>query len=244
MIENKTINYCWFGKNKKPELVKKCIASWKKLCPDYKIIEWNEDNYDFNKNKYMKEAYQNKKWAFVSDYARLDIIYNHGGIYLDTDVELIKSLDEIVKNYSAFFCYENEFINTGLGFGANKNNKIVKSLLDSYNDVDFVRKDGSLDLTSCPRRNYEVFKQCVKNLSNNHNTKNGDMIIYTKEYFCPIDYETKKMQKTKNTIGIHWYGESWLNPSKRIINKFKTPFKRILGPEYNKIKNMLKRKKQ
>ena len=98
----KVIHYCWFGKNELPEDAKRCIASWKKFCPDYEIIEWNETNYDVRKNKYMSDAYDEKKWAFVSDYARIDIIYNYGGIYLDTDVELLRPLDELLKD--KMFC--------------------------------------------------------------------------------------------------------------------------------------------
>ena len=94
----KKIHYCWVGGNSKPPLVKKCIQSWKKYCPDYEIIEWNESNYDISKNIYMKQAYEAKKWAFVTDYMRLDIIYEHGGIYLDTDVELIKNIDDLLSN--------------------------------------------------------------------------------------------------------------------------------------------------
>lgn len=101
----KIIHYCWIGKSEKPESVEYCIESWKKYCPDYKIIEWNENNYDFIKNEYMKEAYDSKKWGFVPDYARLDIIYNYGGIYLDTDVEIIKSFDALL-NQEAFIGFE------------------------------------------------------------------------------------------------------------------------------------------
>lgn len=142
---------------KKSELILKCIESWKKQCPNYEIVEWNEENYDIHKNKYMEEAYENKKWAFVSDYARLDIIYNNGGIYLDTDVELIKNLDKIIDGKKAFFCVENEYINTGLGFGAEKGNKILEKLIESYNNITFIKDDGTLDVLSCPVRNDAIF---------------------------------------------------------------------------------------
>ena len=98
----KKIHYCWVGGTAKPKSVQYCIDSWKKYCPDYEIIEWNEDNYDFSKNRYMKEAYDNKKWGFVPDYARLDIIYQHGGIYMDTDVEMVANLDDLLE-YEGFF---------------------------------------------------------------------------------------------------------------------------------------------
>lgn len=234
----KTINYCWFGKNEKSELIKRCIESWKKYCPDYEIIEWNENNYDVTKNEYMLEAYKSKKWAFVSDYARLDIIYNNGGIYLDTDVELIKPLDKIVELYNAFFCYENYRINTGLGFGASKNNNIVKELLDSYEKIHFIKNNGTYDLTSCVKRNEIIFK---KHITEKKNGNYNDICFFRKEYFCPLDYESKKMDITENTVAIHWYGESWLSNAKKIKNKFKFLIRHIIGDKnFKKIKNIQK----
>ena len=116
----KKIHYCWFGKGPKSKLFEKCLASWKKYFPDFEIIEWNEENFDVSSNKYVKEAYENKKWAFVSDYARLKIIYEEGGIYFDTDVEVLKRIpDEILE--TGYFAKESDnYIATGLGFAANK----------------------------------------------------------------------------------------------------------------------------
>lgn len=124
----KIIHYCWVGGANKPKSVQYCIDTWKKYCPDYEIIEWNEDNYDFSKNQYMKEAYNSKKWGFVPDYARLDIIYQHGGIYMDTDVEMVASLDSLLE-YEGFFGFENTgngqfYVNCGHGFGAVPNHPI------------------------------------------------------------------------------------------------------------------------
>ena len=113
----KVIHYFWFGGNPLPEDMKKCMESWKKFCPDYQIIRWDESNYDYRKNQYMREAYESKKWSFVSDYARMDIMYQYGGVYLDTDVELIQPLDELLQ-YNAFMGFEGNYINLGLGFGA------------------------------------------------------------------------------------------------------------------------------
>ena len=177
----KVINYCWFGGSEKNNLIKKCIASWKKFCPDYEIIEWNEDNYDVTKNKYMFEAYKAKKWAFVSDYARLDIIYNNGGIYLDTDVELIKPLDKIIEDVDAFFCYQDDKINTGLGFGAVKNNQIIKELLNSYQEIHFVKSDGSYDITSCVMRNNKIFEKYINNEdSDKYELPSTNLLFYYK----------------------------------------------------------------
>lgn len=131
MIPRK-IHYCWFGRGKKPKLAKKCIESWKRFCPDYEIIEWNEDNFDINQYEYVKYCYREKKWAFLSDFVRLIVVYEQGGIYFDTDVELIKSPNELLK-YEAFYGFENkEIIATGLGFGAEKEHKTVKEMIDIY----------------------------------------------------------------------------------------------------------------
>lgn len=122
----KVIHYVWFGKNPKTKSIKKCIASWRKYCPDYRIIEWNETNYNIRKNRYMYEAYKAKKWAFASDYARYDIIYQFGGIYLDTDVELVASMDPLLHN-KMFMCFlEDKRLNSGLGFGSIPHNPIIK----------------------------------------------------------------------------------------------------------------------
>ena len=132
MIEKK-IHYCWFGGNPLPELALKCIESWKKCCPDYEIIEWNGSNFDVTQNQYCREAYEAKKWAFVSDYARLKIIYDHGGIYLDTDVELLKPLTPFIQDGYGFIGFQNEEqVNTGLGFAAPQANCCVKQMLDAY----------------------------------------------------------------------------------------------------------------
>lgn len=120
------IHYCWFGKSKKTQLIEKCIGSWRRYCPDYEIVEWNEDNFDINMTTYTKEAYSVKKWAFVSDYVRLYAVFSRGGIYLDTDVELLQPIDSLLEN-KAWFVFQNSIaIATGLGFGAEKNNSYIK----------------------------------------------------------------------------------------------------------------------
>lgn len=146
----KIIHYCWFGKKEIPDKYKVCMESWHKFCPDYRIIEWNEDNYDVTKNRYMKCAYESKKWAFVPDYARLDIVYNYGGIYLDTDVELVQNIDDLLfQNGFAGFETEN-YVALGLGFGAVEKLPIIKEMRDMYDDIDFILRDGNVDLTGSP----------------------------------------------------------------------------------------------
>ena len=152
----KKIHYCWVGGNPLPESAKKCISSWRRYCPDYEIIEWNESNYDFTKNQYMRESFEAKKWAFATDYARLDIIYQYGGIYLDTDVEIIKSFNPLLKNKGFAGFEDSEFVNSGQGFGAEAGNPVIKKLLESYDDLIFKSKDGSLNMIASPELNTEV----------------------------------------------------------------------------------------
>ncbi|CZQ96563.1 nucleotide-diphospho-sugar transferases [Trichococcus palustris] len=238
----KIIHYCWFGGKTIPEKDKNCIASWKKYCPDYEIKEWNESNYDLKKNKYMYQAYQNNKWGFVPDYARLDIIYNNGGIYLDTDVELKRNLDELLIN-RAFFGFEsNEYVNLGQGFGGEKNNVLIKSLRDMYEDINFFNEDGSFNLLPSPAYS-------TKGLINAGFTMNGkqqtinDHAIFTAEYFCPKNYYTGKLRVTDNTYSIHWFNSSWQTPHqkrmlmiRRVIGK--KSFDRLVN-----LKNMLIKRK-
>lgn len=133
----KVIHYCWFGHNPKSELIKKCIESWKQYCPDYKIVEWNESNFDVNIIPYVKDAYLDGKYAFVSDYARLYIAYSYRGIYLDTDVLLRKDLDELLQ-YDCWLASDDvRYIATGLGFGCKKGNKTIKALMDAYIEYDY-----------------------------------------------------------------------------------------------------------
>ena len=150
----KVIHYCWYGYAAKPEYFERCYASWKKYAPEYEIVERNESNTNIQAHPFMKKAYESKKWAFVSDIARLQVVYDHGGIYLDTDVELRAPLDNLLE-YSAFFFYDvNGNINTGLGFAAEKGNALVKAVIDDYRYHEF-----SLDVyksLACPALNTQA----------------------------------------------------------------------------------------
>lgn len=227
----KVIHYCWFGKGEMPKLAKKCIKSWKKYCPDYEIVLHTEDNFDLTQNRYLYEAYKAGKWAFVSDYARLKIIYDNGGIYLDTDVELIKPIDDLVK-LNGFMGYDEKgIVATGLGFGAEKGNKIVYEFLKDYDDIPFILPDGSFDLTPCPDRNTEALKRLGMDIDNKNQTF-MDVTFLPDEYLCPMDYYTGKKTITDKTYSIHHYSASWTNS----VTKRTTRIKRIIGVEmYNKL---------
>lgn len=209
----KKIHYCWFGGNPIPEKDQKCIESWKKFCPDYEIIQWNESNYDVRKNKFISQAYDLKKWAFVSDYARLDIIYNNGGIYLDTDVEIIKSFDELLEN-EAFMGFEKgRVIATGLGFGAVPQQKGIKLLRDSYDNLEFVNEKGNqkkADETNCPIINSKVLAENGAVMNDQMQNVLG-ITLYPTEYFCPLNSSTGILNCTDKTFSIHRYNMSWVS---------------------------------
>lgn len=202
------------GGNPLPESAKKCIRSWKKYCPDYEIIEWNETNYDFTKNAYMKEAYEAKKWGFVPDYARLDIVYEHGGIYLDVDVEIVKSLDELLKHEGFAGFEKDEYVALGLGFGAEAKNKIIKHLMESYGELHFLKDDGTLNMIASPELNTD----CLEKIGVKRNGKlqniNGFVFLPT-DYLCPKSFNDGIIRITDNTYSIHHYDASWFSETQQ-----------------------------
>ncbi|MGN1343764.1 MAG: polysaccharide pyruvyl transferase family protein [Traorella sp.] len=210
----KIIHYCWVGKTPKPQSVQYCINSWKKYCPDYEIIEWNEDNYDFKKNQYMKEAYESKKWGFVPDYARLDIIYNYGGIYFDTDVELVSNIESLLQ-YEVFMGFENTgdgelYVNCGHGFGAVKGNEFIKKERDEYKNVHFINEDGTLNMLPSPHYTTKVL--CEYGLKRKNIDQNIQNIkVFSSDVLCPKNFRTGKLHKTNRTLSIHHFTASWLD---------------------------------
>lgn len=217
----KIIHYCWFGRNPLPELAQKCIASWKKYLPDYEIKEWNEDNFDVNIIPYTAEAYAMKKYAFVSDYARFWILHKYGGIYFDTDVEVIRPIDDIIArgNFMGFETdpnpakgdASNASVNPGLGLGVAPGLGVIKKMLDYYEDKHFICETNM-------RNQITVVYICTKVLMEN-GLQNGegiqkvddDIYIYPAEYFCPINVTTGRIHVEKNTRTIHHYAGTWVD---------------------------------
>ena len=239
-MKTKIIHYCWFGGKPLPKTAKKCIESWKKFFPDYEIKEWNERNFNIEFNDYTKEAYNCKKYAFLTDVARLYIIYQYGGIYFDTDVEVIKPFEEILDSEAFFGLESNGYVATGLGFGANKGNWLVKELLDDYNDRHLIKPNGELDIIPCPKINSVVFKKNGFQL-NNEIEKINNVVVYPIDYFNPMDVGTGKVKITKRTKTIHWYNKSWV-PKHLVIRSIITkPFHRIFG---NNCFDFLKKRKK
>ncbi|MFV0264605.1 MAG: glycosyltransferase family 32 protein [Kluyvera sp.] len=211
----KIIHYCWFGSNPLPELTKKCIESWKKYCPDYKIIRWDESNVDLESCLFVREAYASKKWAFVSDYIRLKVVSEHGGIYLDTDVELLKPLDNLLQ-YPAYMGFEsnkNCVVNSGLGFGAEQGHPFFLSLLAEYEQLSFVNELGDYDMTPCVLRETRALMRLgLKVNGKTQILKN--IIILSEDYLCPISL-LGVSNFTENTYSIHHYDASWLSDVKK-----------------------------
>lgn len=206
----KKIHYCWFGRNPKPKLARKCIKSWEKKCPDYEIIEWNEDNYDLSSAPiYVQQAYEMKKWAFVTDYVRLHVVYEHGGIYLDTDVELIKTLDSLLNNKAYFGFEKPQTVNTGLMLGAEPKHPFLKELMRDYEVISFIRQDGTLDLETCTDRNTRVFLRNGLIPNGTEQLLQCGVKVYPTDYFRPYNDWTGILELTKNTVSIHWYNASW-----------------------------------
>lgn len=228
----KTIHYCWFGKKDLPPEAKRCIASWKKMCPDYDIIRWDENNFDVNQNPFIKAAYEAKKWAFVSDYARLKVVYDNGGIYLDTDVELRKNLDSLREHGCYIGIQQNEFLcTTGLGFGATKSNPVVLKMLESYDDLTF-SESHTLEL-SCPLLNNAVIRS-YGSVSNTEITDLPEVTVYPPQYFDPYGGENLLCNET---YSVHHYAASWTSEK----NQFKRKIARWIGQDnIISIKSLLK----
>lgn len=219
------IHYCWFGNKSIPDEYLNYIETWRKFCPDFEIKKWDESNFDVHSNMYCKEAYDAGKWAFVSDYARLKIIYEYGGVYLDTDVEMIKDIRQLLKDGNGFIGFQNDIeVATGLGFAAEKRNKCVKSMLDVYEGRHFLLENGKFDLLPCPAANTYGMIKCGLNISEVRDS-NVIMIenikVYTEKYFNPYDVEKGKMNVTDCTYTIHHYGASWNDVKTLYIRKIK-----------------------
>lgn len=217
----KVIHYCWFGNSIKPRLFRKCFQSWKKYCPDYEIIEWNEKNFNIDCCKYVREAYDAQKYAYVTDFARLWIIYNYGGVYLDTDVELIRSLDDLLYNSAYFGLEDSKHINTGLGFGAEKGNNIVKKMMEEYYNASFFNEDGSYNMMTCPVRNTVSIATYLPSIMGKDVIHIKDAVIYPPEFFCPLEPSCVNLNKTNNTYSIHWFSASWLSDEEVIIHDWR-----------------------
>lgn len=234
----KIIHYCWFGGAKMPAYAIKCIASWEKFFPGYEIKEWNEKNFDVNICDYVREAYMEKKWAFVSDYARFWILYNYGGIYFDTDVEVIKSFDDIIAKGSFMGLQSDVEVAPGLGLAANPGLGLYKDILDYYNKQHFVVNAVNAKQITVVEHTTSILRENgLKDVPGIQEIRG--VYIYPKEFFNPMDHETGELLITKNTHSIHHYAASWCNDGSRVRGKIYRFLTRYFGNRFSKrVKNL------
>ena len=235
----KKIHYCWFGNNEKPDIVKECINSWKENLKDYEIIEWNESNFDININQYVKEAYENKKYAFVSDYARVYALYNIGGIYFDTDVEVFKSLDMFLEEDSFWGFEEKNYIATST-IGAKKGNTLIKQFLDFYEGKSYNEMRENIETSTNVQIVTNIMKAIGFKMDGKNQTIEGIGSIYSQDYFSPYDYINLIDKRSNNTYTMHHFYKSWLSPKERLKSNIKNILaKTIGGHNIAKIRNIV-----
>lgn len=225
----KIIHYCWFGGKPLPKLAVKCKKSWERFFPDYEIREWNEGNFDVNAHPYTKYCYEKGLWAYLSDYVRLAVVEREGGLYFDTDVEVVKFQSELLMNNSAYFGWETpKYVNTGLGFAAEQHHPAVRAMLEMYDELVVDGKYMFGKMQGCPQLN-------TKALASYGLKRDGSMqhvcdaLILPTDYLCPFCDATAEMRRTDNTISIHWFSKS---PHGRLVAwrmKFTRPLHRWLG---------------
>ncbi len=208
VIIPKIIHYFWGG-DRMPELMKRNVERWHELCPDYEIREWNDHNYDISKNKYMQQAYEAGKWGFVSDYARLDIVYQYGGIYIDTDVSMVKRPDELLYQKCFAISDASFFLNLGAGFGAAVGVGLIKELRDYYDTISFISSDGSANMQPIQYHTYQVMKKYGYQV-NDKLQKIQEMNIYPM-IMAGTNAYTMQMRVTDRTFFLHYGTATWLN---------------------------------
>ena len=235
----KIIHYCWFGRGEMPEDAKRCIESWHKYLPEYEYRLWNEDNFDLNSNKFVKEAYHSRKFAFVTDYVRLYALYSEGGVYMDTDVEVLRSLDEFLA-YPAFSGFEvDEAIPTGI-MGAEKGSLWAKRELEYYETQSFILPNGAYNT----KPNVQIITEHAMQLglvpNNQFQIVNEELAIFPKDYFCPKSYVDGEIRLTANTYTIHHFAGSWHKEDK-LLTKLKNTFGEKWGGRIYKTKNLFRK---
>lgn len=224
----KIIHYCWFGKNEIPNKLAKYINTWEKQCPDYQIIEWNESNFDITMFKFTEEAYKNKKYAFVSDVARVYALMNYGGIYLDTDVEVYKCFDEILKHKCVVgFEYKN-WIATSF-MAAEKGHPFIEEFYLTYQNINFLKNNGMYNLETNVEKITKMLEKRGLCRNNHYQLLDDEIAVYPKEYFSPYDYGNCILEKTEYSICVHHFLVSWLPYNERIKKIIKKEIVQLVG---------------
>lgn len=227
----KIIHYCWFGRGPKPADALRYIEGWKRLHPDFRVVEWNEDNFDINCCEYVRQAYEKRKFAFVSDYARGLALLKEGGVYLDTDVELVGRLDPFLQ-HEAFFGFEEANLIATSTIGCRPGHPIIQAYLDQYGARQFVRPDGSLDLTT----NVTVMNRLLVGQGlrpdGTQQQIGGGIVCYPKQYFSPLDYIHFIDHRDVRTVAIHHYQHSWGGPADRMKKALALIMSRFFGKRF------------
>lgn len=253
----KIIHYCWFGGNPLPKSALKCIESWKKFFPDYEIKEWNESNFDVNSIPYTRDAYAAKKYAFVSDYARFWILYHYGGIYFDTDVQVLNPMDEIIAKGNFMGREAGAYmramglgvgnglaVNPGIGFGMEKGSALLEEILKEYNTFSFIKPDGTLNTKTIVAYTTEhLYKHGLSHHNDAPEQVTG-VWIYPADVFCPMDHtKGNEVSISDRTVSIHLYDCSWLdkNTMGYKMHILKNKLSKILGPRFvSKVSDIIK----
>lgn len=228
---SKCIHYIWLGGKKKPRIIEKCIKSWKKFFPDWEIKEWNESNLDLDLCEFVRQAYDNKKYAFAADVFRFEILYKYGGLYFDTDVKVIKSFDDIISKYDAFVGYEYRMAAPGLVlYEAKPFDPIMKEMVDIYRNEKFVIGDGfNMKVVG------EYFSEVLEKYGfvyDNTFQLCGNMAVFPNTYFCPVDGYGNPVNMSSETRSIHLYAASWMSSKERRVMRVKSFFYKIFGLDF------------
>ncbi|MCD7033142.1 glycosyl transferase [Metabacillus sp. GX 13764] len=226
----KIIHFCWFGKGAKPKLVQKCINSWRKHLPDYQLIEWNESNFDINSNQYVKEAYEAKKYAFVSDFVRLHALYKHGGVYMDTDVEVLKSLNPLLKDKMFTGFEDGQFLQSGT-IGAIKGHELIEEFMKYYYTKRFKKLDGTYDMTTNTNIMTSLCLPFGLKTDGSKQILSNGTVVYPRTYFSPYDYINGENHITEQSYTIHHFAQTWLPANVRLRSNLKRMVSRIAGPK-------------
>lgn len=245
-MENKIIHYCWFGPKPISKLAKKCIASWKKYLPDYEIKLWNEENFDFNKSKFVKQAYESKKWAFVADYVRLKVLQEYGGIYFDTDMEIISDVKDIINDNECFLGVEDSGLVNVAVLGVKKpNHKFINEMVEIYDNQEF-DKDRDLFEICIPRQITKKLKDYdfKEDFNEIQHLDNGNITVYPREYFYPLSYDHQNNVFTDKSCMIHHFDATWTSKSEKFhtfIKRHNLKFVLVLLKGYGILKYKIKR---
>ncbi|MEQ5729666.1 glycosyltransferase family 32 protein [Providencia alcalifaciens] len=240
----KIIHFCWFGRSEYDSLINKCMESWHLHCPEYKIIKWDEDNFDVEHNLFVSQAYKNKKFAFVSDYVRLYALKNFGGIYLDTDVEIIGNINSFLSNKAFTGFEDNDKLTTSI-IGCEKGHSWIIKILEYYNDREFILNDGSFDMKPNTEIITEITNKYFKynGLYDSNTTLSYDDLlkVYPWHYFSPKSHVDGIIRKSNETVTIHHFNGSWLTPKQKYKKFILNGVTKLIGiNNYKKIRNYMK----